>query len=210
MAQELIFTRHGQSTVNVTRTISNRATDYAPLTTLGRDQARQLAQALRGRNIFALYASPLMRARETAEIVAEALGLDVVLEDGLREPFCGIAEGRSDDEAWGMHYAEWVAWRAGDVDYRIPGGESLRDIRDRFLPLVADVLARHAQEPGSVVLISHGSVLMHMLPVLASNLAPDFVDANPLRNCDYIVTTPTASGLLCVEWGGKPVASPVG
>ncbi len=205
MARELIFTRHGESTVNVTRTITNGPNDYAPLTDLGRSQAQQLADGLQARDVIAIYASPLMRARETAGIIGEALGLPVALEDGLREPYCGIAEGRSDDEAWAMHYRASMEWRAGDVDYRIPNGESLRDVRNRFVPVVEKAVATHEGENGTVVLVSHGSVLMHMLLEILPNLTPDFVAANPLRNCDYIVVAVTDAGLSCVEWADKEI-----
>lgn len=205
MAPEYIFTRHGESVVNRTRTISNSVSDVAPLTERGKDQAKEFLGKIQNRGVIAIYTSPLMRARETAQIVAEGFRLAVETMDGLREPYCGIVEGRNDEEAWKMHFAQEQAWRAGEFDYHIPGGESFNDIRNRFLPAVEQIFSRHRDTAGSVVIVSHGSVLCNMLPLILSNVDVDFARANPLFNCSYIRTAEAQSGLLCLEWSGKRV-----
>ncbi len=206
MALEYLFTRHGESLANLTRTVSNRVSDYAPLTERGRKQAEELLQALQNRRVAAIYASPLARARETAQILAAGLGLEAQIADALREPFCGIIEGRSDADAWRMHAEQEQAWRAGQHDFHIPEGESFNDVRARFLPFMEGVAARHREDTGSLVLVSHGSILINMLPRFLRNIDVDFARAHGLGNCAYVVAAPAQAGLVCLEWGGEKIS----
>ncbi len=205
MAPEYLFTRHGESVVNLTRTVSNRVSDRAPLTDRGREQARELLRALQNRRAAAIYASPLERARETGEILAAGFGLEAQIADALREPYCGIIEGRSDADAWKMHSDQEQAWEAGQFDYHIPEGESFNDVRDRFLPFVEQLLARHREDSGSIVMVSHGSILRNMLPLILMNISVDFTHTHGLRNCAYLVAAPSNAGLVCLEWDGERV-----
>jgi Histidine phosphatase superfamily (branch 1) len=129
MTPEFIFTRHGESTANISRTISNRLPDSAPLT----------------------------RAEETAEIIAAAFGLEVELVDGLREPDCGMIEGRNDAEAWRMHAAQELTWGAGSHDYRILGGESFNDVQQRFIPSVSRIISKYGNHAGAVIAGAYSS-----------------------------------------------------
>jgi len=119
----LYFVRHGQSEANVQSVISNRDLPH-PLTELGRQQAMQLAQAMAAVPVTRIYSSPLLRARQTAEILSAALGAPIEITDALREFDCGIAEGRSDDEAWSLSRRVMDDWLGrGDPSSRIEGGE---------------------------------------------------------------------------------------
>ena len=132
----LYFVRHGQSEANVQMVISNRDL-FHPLTELGRRQAEALAQSLADVPVAAIYSSPIVRAAQTAQIVAAAKGLPVQMADALREPDCGIIEGRADEDAWAEHdrvMRDWVMQRK--FDSRIEGGESFHDLRARFVPFV--------------------------------------------------------------------------
>jgi broad specificity phosphatase PhoE len=79
----LIFIRHGESEANVTATISNRDLPHA-LTYTGRLQATEMAHVLEPWGVQRIYSSPILRARETAQIVADVCGLEVTLVDALR------------------------------------------------------------------------------------------------------------------------------
>ena len=87
----LLLVRHGETDWNADGRLQGH-TDR-PLTDFGRRQARDLAAALAGEDLTAIYSSDLTRARETAEIVAERLGLPVVLDRDLREKDWGNWEG---------------------------------------------------------------------------------------------------------------------
>ncbi len=139
MTGKIFFVRHGESQANTKRIVSNRVSDVAPLTDLGRRQALQVREVLRERGtITTIYTSPIQRARETAEILANRDNIRVIIADGLREPFCGEIEGRGDPEAWRLHAEQEHQWRIGNHDHRIPGGESLSDV-------AAPVHAVHAE-----------------------------------------------------------------
>ncbi len=207
MSKELFFVRHGESIVNRTQTISNRVSDHTPLTEVGRQQAQELLARIKGRKISSIYSSPLTRARETAEIIADGFGLEVEISDALREPDCGEIEGRSDAEAWKMHSDQEEAWIRGDIDYHLRGGESLRDVRDRFVPFIEEVLSNQREDTGNMIFVSHGSILVNTLPYILTNINAHFTHSAPLGNCSYVLTDSSESGLWCIEWGEIPVVS---
>ena len=150
-----------------------------PLTEKGRHQAHDLADRLCGAGIARIYTSPLQRAVQTAEILAQTLEVEVEITDALREFDCGIAEGRSDAEAWQLWQTAWDNWLLHQQwDYRIEGGESFHDFRSRFLPLVNGLLQDHAprqrRQHHGYVLIGHGGLYYSMLPQVLVNLPPSF------------------------------------
>ena len=190
----ILFARHGQSVANLLLVISNREPSHS-LTDLGRRQAIALAGEARAEGVQRIVSSPLRRAFETADIVGAVLGVPVERADALREFDCGVFEGRSDDEAWAAHAAVQREWyELGRPGARIPRGESLTDLRARFVPFVAavarDVREGDAERPrgapaGSVLLISHGGLLHSLLPEVLGGLDPATVLANPLGNAAF-------------------------
>jgi broad specificity phosphatase PhoE len=199
---KLYFARHGQSEANVLRVISNRGLVH-PLTELGRQQAAELAQALTSIPIAKIYSSPLLRARQTAEIVAATLNRPVEIADALREPDCGIAEGRSDEAAWAEHHRAWTAWLdERRYNYRIEGGESFNDLQARFAPFIDRLSAEHGGASDHLLLISHGELLIMMLSVLLTNADEVFAAPRSIPNTGTIVVERQAAGWVCVEWCG--------
>ncbi len=91
---QFYFLRHGESEANVLQVVSNRGMQH-PLTGKGREQARALAGSLLPAGIQAIFTSPLLRAVQTAEILAERLGVAFQVTDALAEYDCGALEGTS-------------------------------------------------------------------------------------------------------------------
>jgi probable phosphoglycerate mutase len=202
MPFRLIFTRHGESEANVAQVISNRDLPH-PLTAKGKAQALTLADQLAARRIAALYASPILRAQQTAQILASQLGLTVQTADALREFDCGEMEGRGDEAAWQAHHAVVHAWdEEQDFNRCIPGGESFADLEARFVPFVQDVNNKYAELDGAVVLISHGSMLHQMLPLVLTNIDRAFTTQHPLGNCVCVIARLEAGQLICERWNG--------
>jgi len=198
----LYFVRHGQSEANVQMVISNRDL-FHPLTELGRQQTEALARSLTDVPVAAIYASPIVRAAQTAQIVAAAKGLPVEIADALREPDCGIMEGRADEEAWAEHHRvahDWVIQR--QYDSRIDGGESFHDLRARFVPFIEQITAVHGDTDHNLLLITHGSLLYLMLPLVLTNLDAATVGEYPMPNAAVIIAEKRASDLVCLEWCG--------
>jgi probable phosphoglycerate mutase len=95
----LYFVRHGESEANLLNEFSNRGLKHG-LTEKGQQQAYALAQRLHAVPVVAIFSSPLLRARQTAEILAHELGVAYQVADALREFDCGILEGKSDPASW--------------------------------------------------------------------------------------------------------------
>lgn len=117
----LLLVRHAESTWNALRRIQGQMDP--PLSPRGRAQARGLAVRLAGCRLAGFYCSDLLRARQTAEVIAEAVGLRPVPEPGLREIMLGAWEGRSREELLREYPEEWAAWVREPSWDLIPGGE---------------------------------------------------------------------------------------
>jgi len=204
---QLVFARHGLSTANERRIISNRHLPHF-LTEVGRTQARDLAQRLaQGGPIARIYASPIPRARETAEILAG--DQPVTTSNALREVDCGVVEGRDDEEAWSIHDAVERAWAQGNLGARVEGGESLIEVEARFTPFVKEVVEQHASTPGMTVVVSHGTVLLEMLPRLLANVERQWAGQVPLGNCDVVRVQVVGQDLICSSWAGVNIGPPL-
>jgi probable phosphoglycerate mutase len=199
----IYFARHGQSEANVLRVISNRGYQH-PLTEQGRQQARALADALRAVPLTHIYTSPLLRAVETAQIVASSQGLTYLIADALREYDCGILEGRADPQAWAQYETTWRDWlERGQPDSHPPGGESFHDLRARFVPFINQLVQQHSGTPARLLLIGHGGVYRAMLPLVLSAIDTAFAVAHPLGNAAYVLAEEQQGQLICREWGGQ-------
>src|SRR5262249_42192327 len=156
---------------------SNRGRRH-PLTTLGREQATTLAARLHDEGIRRIYSSPLLRATETAEILAAAWGAEVEVRDALREFDTGILEGTSADAGWAIYDEVVAAWKNGDWERRIEGGESFIDMRDRFVPFIEGLVATYRATADKVLLVSHGGLYRAMLPLVLTNVDTAYADTN--------------------------------
>ena len=207
---QIYFVRHGESLANVEWIISNRDLDH-PLTERGIEQASALAEALRPRGISYLASSPVLRARQTADIVASHLGLQVAVEGALREFDCGIMEGRGDEKAWAAHGAVFRSWvREGRWDARIEGGESFLDVHDRFVPYVRGIVATYQGSDSRVCLLGHGGLFLCMLPLIMTNVDTDAALEWRVPYTAPIVAEPVSGPespnedgafLVCTSWG---------
>lgn len=151
----LLAVRHGETAWNRETRIQGQLD--IPLSPLGAAQASRLAQALDGQGVDVIYASDLARARQTAEAVAQQLGLAVQLEPRLRERGFGLFEGLTWAEIETRWPAESERWRRRDPQFAAQGGESLQDFYARAVAAVEVLASRH---PGQTVLIvAHGGVL---------------------------------------------------
>ena len=150
----ILLARHGETDDNVPPQRVQGWIDV-PLNEQGRVQARALAAAVRPRGLAALYSSHLVRARETAEIVADELGLEVVVDERLAESRRGDWEGRLLEEIEQEAPELWAAWRRGGAEFRFPHGESLAEHADRVAAALADVRAG----PMPALCICHGGTI---------------------------------------------------
>jgi len=154
----LYLARHGETDWNAQGRWQGQ-TDV-PLNPAGRGQARELAARARAAGIRAVATSDLLRARETAEIVASELGLAVGLVDpALRERRFGCFEGLTRDEVAARFPEAW-AGHLRDPEPAPPGGESRAELLGRLLPAVATAVTRL---PGPLLVVMHGGSMRALL-----------------------------------------------
>jgi len=200
----IYFVRHAQSEANVTRVLSTRGWKY-PLTPRGREQAGVLGDELAGRGIGSIWSSPLQRAIETAAILAARLGVSITTDAALGEYDVGICEDRSDDEAWALLRSVEGRWDAGDLDARIPGGESCREIRARMQTFIASTRQRYDGQDPVLVMVGHGGAFCRGLPAVLDNISPVFASSHGLANTSVVEAVSNGSTLVCVNWDDMPV-----
>ena len=155
----ILVARHGEAEYE-TAVCSD---DGGSLTALGRRQARELADRLRGERVARVWTSSLSRAVQTAEIAAAGLGVDVVVREGLREYGVGSAAGTAVGE---KEYFEGVfrRWVGGDDTTRIDGGERITDFVRRVGAVFEEAADAHPGE--AVLVVSHGGAILATVPQL--------------------------------------------
>jgi probable phosphoglycerate mutase len=195
------FARHGESIANLLEEFSNRGVKHG-LTEKGQQQAATLAQRLKDASIVRIYSSPLLRATQTAAILAAELSVPWEAADALREFDVGIFEGRSDPESWRVFRELLAAWLyRQEWDRRIEQGESFWDIQGRFVPFIEGILKQKWPADCGVVLVGHGGTYVCMLPLLMKNLDPQADYLWALKNTDLVIGEVRQEGLVCLSWG---------
>jgi probable phosphoglycerate mutase len=156
------YLRHGETDWN--RQGLSQGNIDIPLNELGLAQARDAAVRLRNRGITSIVASPLSRARVTAEIVGAALGLEVTIEPDLREVSWGVRESEP--------LADWFqGWIAGHTTPE--GAESFDTLRRRSIA----GLNRAVGQPPAVLVVAHGGVFRAIRSVMKLEIS------GRTRNC---------------------------
>lgn len=154
----IILVRHGTTSLN--QADRYRGQIDVPLNETGEEQAQLAGQRLRAtaQNISAIYASTLLRASRTAEIIAQALGsnLKVEQEAGLTDIDLGKWSGLTPQEAQERFPAEFAAYQHDKTIAR-GGGESHQQVQDRAVSVLQKIAT--AQPDGTVVVVSHGAVI---------------------------------------------------
>lgn len=194
----LYFVRHAENRANVERLMSWRAIDY-PLTELGELQADAVAGWFMGRAVEAVYTSPLLRARQTAERIASVVGAPIHEDESLCELAVGDLDGLGDPDSWAIHDGIVARWRQGEWEARFPGGESYREAYDRLAEVVRAVAARFPA--GDVVVVGHGGLFSTVLPRLCPLEGHDGVSPLRLRNTAITVVRHEDGAMRCESWG---------
>jgi broad specificity phosphatase PhoE len=147
---EILLARHGETDWNRESRFQGHA-DPA-LNDLGRQQAGELAEALAGEELAAVYSSPLRRALETAQVIAARHGLDAVPVGGLREVDVGSWQGLTRDEIeqrFPEQFHRWLDYGQGWDD-----GETYEEMGKRAIVALQELAARH--DGNRIVAMTHG------------------------------------------------------
>ena len=165
--------------------------DGVGLNEAGLAEGRALGRRLQPRGLAAVYCSPLLRARQTAEPIAKACGLDPQVEDDLNEIDFGDWTGRAFDA---LHQQSlWSAWNLARGLTRPPGGETMLECQARLARFIERTVGRHAGQ--TVAAVSHSDVIKS---------AACHVLGLPLDQHDRFEISPASiTAVVAGEWGAK-------
>ena len=170
----LYLLRHGESVANVERVFAAKKID-PPLSDTGIQQAKMQAQSLRSLSLnsnfefSALYASPLLRARHTANIVGQCCGLEPIFSDDLMEIDVGILDGEDQEDPvkWAMYEGVIEKWNQGLYDVSFQAGESLSDVRTRFSRFLQGLEDKQSESNGeedeNILVVGHCLLFMAVI-----------------------------------------------
>jgi probable phosphoglycerate mutase len=195
-ATRIIAIRHGETAWNVDTRLQGHL-DIA-LNAKGIWQADQVARALAGEPIEAIYTSDLLRAWHTASAIAQTTEAPLVASQGLRERCFGSFEGKTYAELEAQWPEASLRWRKREPDWAPPGGESLLVLRQRINSTVAAMARQHLG--GQIVLVAHGGV-MDVLYRLATGQDLQAPRTWHLGNAAINRLLWTTEGLTLVGWG---------
>ncbi len=150
----LYLIRHGQVT-NFSDMTYNGHRDV-DITSHGVRQMEAVAERLSVETLAVVYCSDLIRARRGADIIAQRHGLVPNPTPALRELDVKLWEGLDADGVEEMFPGAFDEWKKKGADYRVPGGESIRDLANRVLHALREILDSHSGE--NVVIVAHGGV----------------------------------------------------
>ncbi len=164
MATHLYLVRHGETDWNKDGRIQGQ--QNPPLNELGRRQAKAVAEYLTAirSDYDCLYSSDLLRARETAEVIAAKWGGQIILRSDLREQCFGVCEGFLAEEALTRFGVDIRAYLRDPAGTSIPGGEDLRAMGTRGLRFLADLREKHRGQ--AVIVVSHGGLIKTLLTLI--------------------------------------------
>jgi probable phosphoglycerate mutase len=185
----LYMLRHGDTTFAADGTFAGDIDP--PLTDSGHAQAAAVGRLAPRLSLSAIYVSPKLRARQTAEPIVAASGLAPVIDDGLREIAYGAWEGRKEAEVRATEPEAFAAWSADPSLVSPPGGESAFAIAARALPVI--LRARREHRGKNVLFVSHKATIRVMVCALLGLPLSTFRDR---------VACPTAS-LTTFQFGER-------
>jgi broad specificity phosphatase PhoE len=201
----LVLIRHARTPSNVGGLLDTRVPGPG-LTEEGAHQASNLARVLESRSIDpstfgALYVSTMVRTQLTAAPLAALTGLVPRVRDGLREISAGGLGMRSDEAAKTEYLSLVEHWAAGDVQRRLPGGESGHEFFERFDAVVSEAVKEAAScHAAAVAVISHGAAIRCWAAGRSTTVTPGFAASHLLANLDTVVLESIGDSTGGVAW----------
>ena len=162
MTTRLYLIRHGATQLTAEDRFSGAANVF--LSEEGRAQAERLAQRLADDNIAAIYASPLDRTMETANIIAVPHRLTPIQRDGLREISHGHWEGMTRKDVDENFHEEYMSWESDPFTFAPEGGESGISVLARALPVIREIVVAHKER--NIAVVSHKATIRLILSSL--------------------------------------------
>jgi broad specificity phosphatase PhoE len=198
----ITFVRHGESQSNARGTIDTSVPGSA-LSEAGVRQSKEAAYRLSLGDPDGVFASPMARAQQTAQYLADEMAEQVEVLPGLREIAAGTYEGQPQDVGGPAMFAVMDEWLSGSTEVRIPGAENGMEFLDRFGSAVKEIVGTGDRRP---IAFSHGAAIAVWTLMSVSNPRFELFRDQPLGNTGYVVIqgNPT-DGWRLIDWNGTKV-----
>ena len=199
---QIWFVRHAESEINVTDRWHVPDADVTyPLTSKGMKQARSLAERTKDVPIIEIYASTRLRAIQTADAIAFTHQIPIRLAPEMVEIDIGAyGSEKSNPEIVRFLQDRW----ATDPSASYGEGESIVDLQNRVFPFIEQLMERHQNDEGVVIVAAHGgSISLGAVPLCHNEIFPDDLDPSDLPNTGILKTTIRSGKLICTNWVGQ-------
>lgn len=202
-AATFYFIRHAESTANTGQAATPEEVLNPPLTTLGQQQALDLAQTLADVDLTAIYVSSYQRTALTIAPTAAAHGLTPIVDADIREWSFGTS---LDANVYAKLSQVMGLWAAGDTAAKmdgVPDSESLDELNARVVPAYQSIFDAYKDVDGVVAIVGHGGSIGWTMPFFAANVSTGFAFQHGLRNTAIIKVVADANGNPVVsDWDG--------
>ena len=155
MTTRLCIVRHGETAWNAEHRVQGQLD--VPLNAIGQAQALAASKVLSHEKFDAIYSSDLSRARQTAQLTASCLSMNVLIDKELRERHYGIFERLTYAEVKVRYPEDYARFEARDPEYAFRTGESLRDFSERSIAVISKIVGEHENQ--NILVFTHGGVL---------------------------------------------------
>jgi probable phosphoglycerate mutase len=152
--QRIYLIRHGETEFNRLGVFRGRY--EVDLNDRGRRQAGEIGEALKDEGLEKLFAGPLSRARETAEIISGVIGVEIEIDEAFNNIFLGDWQGVEKARVRKEYPEEWKRWTEAPEQLVVPGGERVEDVRQRAVEGLRRILD---QTTSTVGIVTHRSVI---------------------------------------------------
>lgn len=208
-AATFLFVRHAESKANDGSATTVEEIVNPPLTARGEQQAIDLVDVLKGRDVTTIYTSAYQRTQQTIAPTAANFGLPTTADARTNEWYWGdMTEGSTID------YSEFLrvmgAWAAGDTAAKmdLPNAESLDDMVARVVPAWEEIIAAHKDDDGVVLLVGHGLEIGFVMPFFAQNVSLGYAAGHGLHNTGIVELKLFGDKPYVTNWQGEALAVP--
>jgi broad specificity phosphatase PhoE len=151
MTASIYLIRHGTTMANLENRFAGRTDE--PLHAEGVRQISEVGRGLQGLGLAAIYAGPLPRTRQSAEIIAAMCGIAFQVIEELTDINLPHWDGLTKEEIRQRYGPQYPAWKAAPASFAVPGCETLRDVQQRAVAAVEGIRRQHAG--AKVLLVTH-------------------------------------------------------
>jgi len=195
--RRIFLIRHGETEFNRLGVFRGRY--EVDLNDVGRRQAGEIARALKGENIDFLLASPLVRATETAAVIARRLGTEYTVDEAFNNIDLGSWQGVPKDRVMSEYPDLWRRWITEPEEMRVPEGETVEEVRERGFRRLCEIID---EGDGNFAVVSHRSVLKGLAASILNVPVPWFWKFY-IDNAAYSVFEHDASGFVLTSWNSN-------